>query len=220
PDDHPRRHGAKGDRAGGGLRLAVDGAPPGAAAGPRDRARPLHRRLDARPSPAGPRGGAARPAGPARRAGRGARAPLALPAATGPRGRRRVRVARAVPAAPQRRVVFGLRRRIEVNERDLRAALVRELESDPEVDSARIAVAVENDAVTLGGRVRSFPEKLAALRAAERVRGVRAVADELVVVPPEAEPKDDVDIAKEIVDSLRWNVLVPRTVKVEVHDGR
>jgi osmotically-inducible protein OsmY len=95
----------------------------------------------------------------------------------------------------------------------------RELTWDPRVEASRIGVFVENGAVTLTGRVSNYLEKLAAVEAAERVYGVRAVANELEVDLPGSEVRDDRDIAKAILHSLRWNVLVPDTVKVEVHDG-
>jgi osmotically-inducible protein OsmY len=104
-------------------------------------------------------------------------------------------------------------------DRALRAEVLRELERDPEVDETRIAVSVENAAVTLAGHVSSYPQKLAAVRAVERVLGVRAVADELVVEPPDESLRDDIEIAEAIAKELRWNALVPETVKAEVRRG-
>jgi osmotically-inducible protein OsmY len=101
----------------------------------------------------------------------------------------------------------------------LRAEVLRELEWDPEVDETRIAVSVESGVVTLAGHVSSYPEKVAAVRAVERVFGVRAVADELVVEPPDERLHDDADIAEAIAKELRWNALVPDTVKAEVRHG-
>jgi len=101
----------------------------------------------------------------------------------------------------------------------LRAEVLRELEWDPEVDETRIAVSVENGAVTLAGHVSGYPEKVAAVRAVERVLGVRAVADELVVEPPDQSLHDDVEIAEAIAKELRRNALVPDAVKAEVRHG-
>jgi osmotically-inducible protein OsmY len=94
-----------------------------------------------------------------------------------------------------------------------------ELEWDPEVDPTRIAVSVENGAVTLTGEVSSYAEKVAAVKAVERVFGVRAVADELRVGPPDESLRDDVEIAEAIAEELRRNALVPDTVKAEVRRG-
>jgi len=50
------------------------------------------------------------------------------------------------------------------------------------LDSADIGVSVDDRVVTLSGAVKSYPEKLEAERAAQRVRGVRAVRNDLAVV--------------------------------------
>ena len=105
------------------------------------------------------------------------------------------------------------------NDDALRAEVIKELEWDPEVDAAHVGVAVTAGAVTLTGRVSSYPEKLAAVRAAERVLGVRAVADEIQVVLPGSRVHDDADLARLVAAELRRNALVPDTVKAEVRGG-
>ena len=69
-------------------------------------------------------------------------------------------------------------------------------------------VGVKDGAVILSGDVPSYAEKLAAARAAERVNGLKAAANDLKVELPGA-PRDDVDIAKAIAHVLEWNVQVP-----------
>jgi osmotically-inducible protein OsmY len=101
----------------------------------------------------------------------------------------------------------------------LKREVERELEWDPEVDATHIAVIVENGAVTLTGYVPKYPEKVAAVRAAERVFGVRAVADEIQVRLAEADVQDDPAIAAAIMHAFEWNTRVPPTVKAEVRDG-
>ena len=65
---------------------------------------------------------------------------------------------------------------------DVRQDVIRELQWDPQVSGPdAISVAVQDGAVTLGGHAPTYAEKLAAVRAAERVYGVRAVADEIKV---------------------------------------
>ena len=54
----------------------------------------------------------------------------------------------------------------------------------------------------------AYAEKLAAARAAERVYGVKAVANDLKVQLSRA-PRDDSDIAKAIAHILEWNVQIP-----------
>jgi osmotically-inducible protein OsmY len=95
----------------------------------------------------------------------------------------------------------------------------RELEWDPEVDSAYIGVAAKDGAVTLTGHVGSYAQKLAAVSAAERVYGVKAVADEIKVKLPSSALRDDTDVAEAISRALQWNTSVPDTVETEVRNG-
>ena len=92
-----------------------------------------------------------------------------------------------------------------------------ELGWDPQVTSARIGVTTHDGVVTLSGFVPSFAERFAAERAALRVRGTRAVANELVVKL--LMDRIDPDIAKDAADALRLNASVPATVKLTVSSG-
>jgi osmotically-inducible protein OsmY len=67
---------------------------------------------------------------------------------------------------------------------------------------------VKDGAVTLTGHSSTYAEKLAAARAAERVYGVKAVANEVEVKLAGA-PRDDSDIARAIAHVLENNVQVP-----------
>jgi osmotically-inducible protein OsmY len=106
-----------------------------------------------------------------------------------------------------------------MDDKTLQAAVLEELKWDPEVDEAHVGVSVKNGAVTLTGHVWSYAEKYAAVRAAERVYGVRAVADEIEVKLPESSLRDDTDIAEAIATTMRWSTVVPETVDVEVRNG-
>jgi osmotically-inducible protein OsmY len=106
-----------------------------------------------------------------------------------------------------------------MTDKELQDAVMRELEWDPAVDAAHIGVSAKDGAVTLSGHVSSYAQKWAALRAAERVEGVVAVVDDLVIELPSTSVRDDVDIATDIARRLRSNVSVPDTVDAEVHRG-
>jgi osmotically-inducible protein OsmY len=108
---------------------------------------------------------------------------------------------------------------VEMDDKVIQEAVMRELDWDPKVDAAHIGVSVKNGAVTLTGHVSSYSEKLAAVKAAERVYGVKAVADEIKVRLPTSDVRDDTDIAEEIARELQWNTLVPDTVHAEVRNG-
>ena len=92
---------------------------------------------------------------------------------------------------------------------EIRADVLRELQWDPRVTNANsIGVAVQDGAVMLTGKVRSYAEKVAATKAATRVNGVRAVADQIRVHLSD-HSRDDADIARDIVHVLEPNTQVP-----------
>lgn len=100
----------------------------------------------------------------------------------------------------------------------LRQRIIDELEFDPTLNAAEIGVSVHDGVVTLSGHVLSFVEKHAAERAARRVRGVRAVAQEIEVRLPFDKKTADDEIVTRAVKLLDWDVAVPPdaiTVKVE-----
>lgn len=102
----------------------------------------------------------------------------------------------------------------------LQRDVVEELAWDPQVGRGEIGVAASGGVVTLGGQVNSYAKKTAALKAAERVTGVRAVADELKVQLPSSSLRTDVDVAHAVADALRWDVEVPDDkVKARVDSG-
>ena len=86
----------------------------------------------------------------------------------------------------------------------LRDAVMSELEWDPEFDASEIGVTAQAGAVTLSGFVDTYTGKLAAERAAKRVFGVRAVAND-IQVKMKLE-RSDPDIAKDAVASLRSRI--------------
>jgi osmotically-inducible protein OsmY len=107
----------------------------------------------------------------------------------------------------------------EVIAQTLREAVVRELASDPAVDADRVDVLATDGAITLSGHASSYEQKLAAVRAVERVYGVTAIADEIEVRLPPSSERDDIQIAEAIARERRWSALIPMTVKVEVTNG-
>jgi osmotically-inducible protein OsmY len=103
---------------------------------------------------------------------------------------------------------------------ELKKSVESELNFEPSINAAEIGVAAKNGVITLSGRVPSYWEKIAAERAAARVSGVKAVANELEVRLPGSSERTDEDIAQAAVDSLTWSVLVPQDrIKVKVSKG-
>jgi osmotically-inducible protein OsmY len=106
-----------------------------------------------------------------------------------------------------------------LSDADLGDAVLAELEWDPSVDDSRLHVAAKDGAVSLHGNVTSYGQRRAAVRAAERVRGVKAVADDIEVVLADAVQRRDSEIAAEIAHERQWNTAIPSSVKAEVRNG-
>ena len=102
----------------------------------------------------------------------------------------------------------------------LQQDVLQELKYEPTVNAAEIGVTATDGIVGLTGNVKSYAEKYAAVRAAERVVGVKAVTDELKVDLPAFHVRNDEDIARAALNGLRWDVWVPTDhVKVKVENG-
>ncbi|WP_138471068.1 BON domain-containing protein [Poseidonocella sp. HB161398] len=107
-----------------------------------------------------------------------------------------------------------------MNDKDLRKDILEHLDYEPSIDAAEIGVAVEDGTVTLSGHVRTYAEKFTAENIVKRIRGVRAIAEEIEVRPVGAHATADDEIAKRAVNTLQWNTSVPRdAVQVKVEDG-
>ena len=103
---------------------------------------------------------------------------------------------------------------------ETRNAVLAALDAQPDVHANAIGVAAHQGIVTLNGRVASFAEKAAAVRAAIRAGGVRAVADELDVCDEQESRCSDEVIAAQIVDFLKAGGGGPTAnVQVEVAQG-
>src|SRR6185369_2470604 len=63
----------------------------------------------------------------------------------------------------------------------LQRDVLDELKFEPSIRETELGVAVKDGVVTLTGFVQNYAEKFSAERTAERVNGVRAVADEIKV---------------------------------------
>ncbi|MGH9143276.1 MAG: BON domain-containing protein [Vicinamibacterales bacterium] len=99
----------------------------------------------------------------------------------------------------------------------LRDSVERQLQWDPEIESANIAVIASDGVITLTGVVRSYPAKLGAEQSVRRVRGVRGVANEIRVAPPSQ--RTDTEIAKAAVHALQARADMPTSVAVTARNG-
>jgi len=99
----------------------------------------------------------------------------------------------------------------------VRDAVMRQLDWDPEVDGSAVGVAAKSGTVTLSGFIDTYSGKLAAERAAKRVHGVRAVANDIEV---HLRPgRTDVDIAQDATRALELCSTIPETVQAVVYNG-
>ena len=95
-----------------------------------------------------------------------------------------------------------------------------ELKWDARVQPNDIGVAVRDGIVTLAGFVDSFVKKWAAEQAALRVRGVKAVANDIEVRLPISAERTDADVAAQVVRALEWDAMVPvEKIDVSVSKG-
>lgn len=96
-----------------------------------------------------------------------------------------------------------------MGDKQLQLDVMDELEFEPSIDAAHIGVTAEDGIVTLTGHVSTYAEKIAAENAARRVKGVQGIASEIEVrYPDEAKTSDD-EIARRVLNVLKWNVIVP-----------
>ena len=92
---------------------------------------------------------------------------------------------------------------------EIQRDVLDELKWDPHVQINEIGVAVKDGIVMLTGWVDSYLKKLAAENAAHRVRGVKAVANDIEVRLPGSAERTDADLAKAVLDALRWDAAIP-----------
>lgn len=99
----------------------------------------------------------------------------------------------------------------------LRDHVMQQLEWDSQVDAGAVGVSASDGVVTLTGYIDTYAGKLAAERAVKRVRGVRAVAND-IQVRLKLE-RTDTDIATDAVQALNLRATLPENVQVVVHNG-
>jgi osmotically-inducible protein OsmY len=102
---------------------------------------------------------------------------------------------------------------------DLVRNVTQELFWDPKVDHVEIAVAADYGVVTLRGTVGSFRQKREAKRAAERVFGVKKVANELQVRLLGEFGREDAELRGDVLQALMLDTVVPRSIDARVLDG-
>ena len=103
---------------------------------------------------------------------------------------------------------------------EIQRDVLEELKWEPFLKASEIGVAVKNGIVTLTGTVDTYSKKLSAEKAAKRVMGVAAVAQDIEVRITDGGKRNDSDIAAAVINSLNWNSMIPKEkIKVKVENG-
>jgi osmotically-inducible protein OsmY len=109
---------------------------------------------------------------------------------------------------------------MDKNDADLQRDVLAELAWEPSIDHADIGVAVIDGIVALSGYVKTYAEKVAAERAAMRVAGVHALANDIRVRCVADSKSADHEIARRILDIFAYDVLIPhQNIQVAVERG-
>ena len=101
----------------------------------------------------------------------------------------------------------------------LQKDVMDEIRWEPSTTAAQIGVTAAKGVVTLTGTVATYAEKGAVERAAQRVEGVKAIAEEVTVKPFGPHVKTDAEIAEAAVSSLKGHVWVPKDIQPTVAQG-
>jgi osmotically-inducible protein OsmY len=103
---------------------------------------------------------------------------------------------------------------------EIKTDVLAELEYEPSVKVADIGVLVKDGTVTLNGFATSYAEKWEAVRAAKRVSGVTAIADDIKVKLWDSFVRTDGDIATTAANQIKWITSIPTgKVQLTVSDG-
>ena len=94
-----------------------------------------------------------------------------------------------------------------------------ELQWDPKVGSRDVQVLAAAGVVTLRGSVGSLWERQEARQAAQRVRGVIAVDNQLEVRFLDDDHRADADLRGDVLEALMLDLRVPTSVDAKVKDG-
>jgi osmotically-inducible protein OsmY len=106
------------------------------------------------------------------------------------------------------------------SDEEIQKDVLEELKWDARVRPNEIGVAAKDGVVTLTGWVDSYLKKLAAEEDAYHVPGVKAVVNDIEVRLPGSAQRSDPDLAKAVLDALKWDAGIPTDkIKVTVDHG-
>lgn len=103
---------------------------------------------------------------------------------------------------------------------EIQKDVIEQLKWEPFLNSAQIGVSVKNGIVTLSGQVDAYSKKIQAEKAAKKVAGVKAIAEDIQVGLSPVYKKSDSEVAESVVNALKWHTMIPEDkIKVSVDEG-
>ena len=103
---------------------------------------------------------------------------------------------------------------------EIQQDVINELRWQPFLKSANIGIAVKDGVVTLSGTVDNYAQKIEAEKAAKKVSGVKAIAEDIQIGVSPSYKKTDAEIVESIMGALKWHAAVPEeNIKVKVENG-
>ncbi len=103
---------------------------------------------------------------------------------------------------------------------EIQKDVIEQLKWEPFLNAAQIGVSVKSGIVTLSGQVDAYSKKVQAEKAAKKVAGVKAIAEDIQVGLSPVYKKSDTEIAEAAVSALKWHTMIPEDkIKVSVEDG-
>ena len=106
------------------------------------------------------------------------------------------------------------------SDNDIQRDITQEFKWEPRLKDDDIAVGVRDGVVTLAAFTRSYADKWTAERVASRVKGVKAIANDIEVKLPSIWERSDPDIARAALSAVKWHTSVPEDrIQVKVEHG-
>lgn len=107
-----------------------------------------------------------------------------------------------------------------MNDKQLQQAVIDELDWEPSVDASHIGVTASNGVVTLSGHVPTYWAKRTTEKAAQRVKGVKAIVEEIEVQLSNEDRWADEPIAERALQRLASDAALPKDrITLKVEDG-
>ena len=107
-----------------------------------------------------------------------------------------------------------------MNDKQLQQAVIDELDWEPSVDASHIGVTASNGVVTLSGHVPTYWAKRTTEKAAQRVKGVKAIVEEIEVQLRNEDRWADEPIAERALQRLASDAALPKDrITLKVEDG-